>query len=104
MAVPEGAELAAAPQLEMELVRLTEPDGRVDAEPARSVDELELPIRRLCGGFQNERLSSAAAHTTRPDIDGSTVLIDVLTNIASDDELHMAKSRYLIGNSTSRGR
>jgi len=81
LAVPVRAELPASPELEVKLVRLAQPRRREDLESLRRMDELELAIRLLGGGFEHECLPAAATNVAWPDVHGTTALVDVLANV-----------------------
>ena len=103
LTVPVRPKLAAARELEVELLRLDEPGRREHPESVCGVDELELARGRLRVGLERERAAATAPRGLRPDVDGASLCLDVLSDVGLRNELHRFKSR-LRGCATELGR
>ena len=77
----------------MELVGLNESRRREDLEPVGGMHELELAIGRLGRALENECATAAAPSSSRPDIHGAAVRIDVLPGGGLHHESHEVKFR-----------
>ena len=77
----------------MELVGLNEPRRREDLEPVGGMHELELAIGRLGCALENKCATAAAPSSSRPDVHGAAVRVDVLPGGGLHHESHEVKFR-----------